>query len=51
MRRNGLPRFPDPKPNPDGYVKITPEALSALGLNPSSPKYKAAEKACKNAEP
>jgi hypothetical protein len=51
MRRNGLPSFPDPKPDPGGYVKITPDALSALGLNRSSPKYNTAEKACKEVEP
>jgi hypothetical protein len=51
MRRNGLPSFPDPKPDPGGYVKISPDELTALGLNPSSPKYRAAEQACKDEEP
>jgi hypothetical protein len=51
MRRNGVPNFPDPESNPDGYVKITPEELTAPGLSPSSPQYQAAEEACEDLAP
>jgi hypothetical protein len=51
MRRNGVPSFPDPEPAADGYVKISPEELTALGLDPDSPRYTAAEEACKDLEP
>jgi hypothetical protein len=44
MRRNGVPKFPDPKFNPDGSggISIGPNS----GINPESPQFKEAEKAC-----
>jgi hypothetical protein len=51
MRRNGLPNFPDPEPDPREFVKISREELTALGLDPSSPKFRAAEAACKRLAP
>ena len=48
MRENGVPNFPDPKPNAEGGLD-----LSAGGSlpDPSSPQYKAAEAACKELAP
>jgi hypothetical protein len=40
MRAHGLPKFPDPSPT--GGVSIG----KSSGLNPRSPQFKAAEKAC-----
>jgi hypothetical protein len=45
MRRNGVPKFPDPDAN--GKLSI----IGGPGLDPNSPRYKAAEKACKNLLP
>ena len=47
MRKNGLPRFPDPKVSSRG-VSIS---LAGSGLNPNSPQFKAAEKACEELIP
>jgi hypothetical protein len=45
MRKNGVPRFPDPDPN--GGLAI----IGGPGLDPNSPKFKAADKACKKLLP
>jgi hypothetical protein len=50
MRRNGLPNFPDPRPNPAGYAKLDPDELTDLGVATKSPKYRAAAEACEDVE-
>jgi hypothetical protein len=45
MREHGVPKFPDPKPN--GGIGIDGRS----GLDPNSPKFKAAEKACAQYQP
>jgi hypothetical protein len=45
MRRNGVPKFPDP----DAQGKLTIQG--GPGLDPNSPRYKAAEKACEKHMP
>jgi hypothetical protein len=47
MRENGVPNFPDPKTNAEGGIELS----AGSGLDPSSPQYKAAEKACKELAP
>jgi hypothetical protein len=47
MRKNGVPKFPDPKVS-SGGVSIS---LAGSGLNPNSPRFKAAEKACEKLIP
>jgi hypothetical protein len=49
MRKNGVPEFPDPKFNPDGSGGISIGANSSL--DPDSPQFKAAEKACEERRP
>jgi hypothetical protein len=49
MRKNGLPKFPDPKFNPDGSGGISIGRDS--GINPDSPQFKAAQKACEELLP
>jgi hypothetical protein len=46
MRKNGLPTFPDPKRSNDGGM-----AIVGRDFDPSSPRFKAAEKACKELLP
>jgi hypothetical protein len=41
MRSHGVSSFPDPTPNSGGFN------LSAPGINPSSPGFKAAQRACR----
>jgi hypothetical protein len=45
MRANGVPKFPDA--NSDGGIAID----SSSGINPDSPQFKAAEKACAKLAP
>lgn len=45
MRKHGLPNFPDPTPGGGLQLKSTP------GLNPSSPQFQAAAKACGSTGP
>ncbi|HEY5431180.1 MAG TPA: hypothetical protein VIK04_18835 [Solirubrobacteraceae bacterium] len=45
MRSHGVSTFPDPTPNGGGFN------LSAPGINPSSPAFKAAQTACKQLMP
>jgi hypothetical protein len=49
MRKNGLPKFPDPTFNPDGSggLKIGRDS----GIEPNSPQFKAAQKACQDLLP
>jgi hypothetical protein len=46
MRENGVPNFPDPQP--DGRLVIDGRAL---GMNPESPTFKAAEEKCRDQAP
>jgi hypothetical protein len=45
MRSHGVPNFPDPSPG--GGLKIAPGS----GLNPQSPSFQAAQKACQRFQP
>jgi hypothetical protein len=45
MRRNGVPKFPDPDAN--GGISI----IGGPGLDPNSPQFKAAERACEKLLP
>jgi hypothetical protein len=45
MRQHGLPKFPDPEPN--GGLRIQ----RGSGLDPNSPQFKAAQKACQDLLP
>jgi hypothetical protein len=45
MRKNGVPNFPDP--NSSGTVSIGPSS----GIDPSSPKFRAAQGACRKLLP
>jgi hypothetical protein len=49
MRTNGVPDFPDPDAN--GAIQIKPGAGGQLGLDPSDPKFQAAQKACARYQP
>lgn len=51
MRDHGVPNFPDP--SDDGTVAITPGTSSPgdLGLDPSDPKFQAAQQACEKFQP
>jgi hypothetical protein len=46
MRAHGLPKFPDPNSS-DGGISIG----RASGIDPNSPQFKAAEKACEELLP
>jgi hypothetical protein len=46
MRENGVPEFPDPV---DGRLQIRAQRGGAL--DPESPAFQSAQKACKSAEP
>jgi hypothetical protein len=46
MRGHGVPGFPDPKFSSGGGVQ-----LSLKGINPSSPQFQAAQKACQSTGP
>lgn len=45
MRSHGVPNFPDPSPG--GGLSIAPGS----GLNPRSPSFQAAQKACRKFQP
>jgi hypothetical protein len=45
MRSHGVPRFPDP--SSQGTIEIGPHS----GIDPSSPKFQAADKACQKVLP
>ena len=47
MRAHGLPKFPDPDFQPNGRGKLT----VGKDLNPNSPRFKVAQKACQNLVP
>jgi hypothetical protein len=44
MRKNGLPNFPDPQFGPGGRVSI--RIGSSSGIDPRSPQFQQAQKAC-----
>jgi hypothetical protein len=47
MRAHGVPKFPDPQTSNGGGIAINADN----GVNPESPTFKAAEKACKSLMP
>jgi hypothetical protein len=48
MRDNGVPKFPDPDPETGGIMmRAGPDS----GLNPNSPEFQAAQKACEKLRP
>jgi hypothetical protein len=49
MRQKGVPNFPDPKANAEGGIELSFDGTT--GIDPSSPKFKAAEEACKELAP
>jgi hypothetical protein len=49
MRKNGVPKFPDPQRSSDGGMSLTMGPGS--GVDPRSPQFQAAEKACKKLLP
>lgn len=48
MRENGVPGFPDPKLNAEGGISLDADGAD---FDPSSPQFKAAEKACQKLIP
>jgi hypothetical protein len=49
MRSHGVPNFPDPKfSSSGGGVRVRIKAGGSSGLNPSSPQFQAAMKACQS---
>jgi hypothetical protein len=48
MRSHGVPNFPDPKTGPNGEVGIS---LGGNGIDPHSPQFQAAQKACQSLMP
>jgi hypothetical protein len=49
MRSHGLPKFPDPSFSADGGIQLRINRNS--GLDPRSPQFKAAQKACQDLMP
>jgi hypothetical protein len=47
MRSHGVPNFPDPKFS-GGGTRVTLKAGGSSGINPSSPQFQAAQKACQS---
>jgi hypothetical protein len=50
MRTHGVPNFPDPSFS-GGGVRVTLKAGGANGIDPSSPRFKAAQKTCQSLMP
>jgi hypothetical protein len=50
MRTHGVPNFPDPSFS-GGGVKMTLKAGGPNGIDPNSPQFKAAQKACQSLRP
>lgn len=52
MRSHGVPNFPDPKfSTSGGSVRLQVKAGGAGAINPSSPQFQAAAKACQSVSP
>jgi hypothetical protein len=49
MRKNGVPKFPDPQRSTAGGMSLT--MGPGTGIDPKSPQFQAAEKACKKLLP
>jgi hypothetical protein len=49
MRSHGVPKFPDPQFSSNGGVRIA--FGKGTGINPSSPQFQAAQKACRKLVP
>ncbi len=50
MRTHGVPNFPDPTVS-DGGVRMKLKAGGANGIDPESPQFRAAQKACQSIAP
>jgi hypothetical protein len=50
MRTHGVPNFPDPTFS-DGGVRMKLKAGGANGIDPESPQFRAAQKACQSIAP
>jgi hypothetical protein len=48
MRSHGVPNFPDPEFHSGGGVGIRIGGKGAAGIDPNSPQFKAAQKACQS---
>jgi hypothetical protein len=51
MRAHGLPDFPDPTTAADGGIQLSIGGKKGSGLNPRSPIFQAAQKACQSVMP
>jgi hypothetical protein len=53
MRSNGVPDFPDPKAGGGMHTdeQSGRESQGAQGIDPDSPQFKAAERACRSLAP
>ena len=51
MRSHGVPNFPDPSFSGGGAVRMTLKAGGANGIDPTSPQFRAAQKACQSIAP
>jgi hypothetical protein len=51
MRSHGVPQFPDPKIDADGNAQLSINGGPGSGLDPESPQFKAAGKACQKLQP
>ena len=49
MRKHGVPSYPDPEFASDG--KVTIKITAGSGIDPSSPQFQAAQKACQSLQP
>jgi hypothetical protein len=51
MRAHGLPDFPDPTTSSDGGIQLSIGSKKGSSLNPRSPLFQAAQKACQSVMP
>ncbi|MEA2196091.1 MAG: hypothetical protein QOJ25_142, partial [Solirubrobacteraceae bacterium] len=51
MRTHGVPSFPDPVSSPNGGGALLLRAGPGTGIDPSSPSFQAAQKACAKYQP
>jgi hypothetical protein len=51
MRHHGVPNFPTPEFRSGGAIRMKVKAGSATGIEPNSPQFQAAQKACQSGSP
>jgi hypothetical protein len=51
MRHHGVPNFPTPEFSSGGRVRMKVKAGSSTGIEPGSPQFQAAQKACQSDSP